>query len=78
MTFQGNGPLEGGNVSAGGGGGMRIGGKGLSLGGVAIVVVVGLLMGSSRALNAALGPLDYRVPAGLDVPLGAVVALRVS
>ena len=25
-------------------------------------------------LNAALGPLDYRVPAGLDVPLGAVVA----
>ncbi|WP_152359267.1 neutral zinc metallopeptidase [Pseudomonas aeruginosa] len=34
-----------GEGGAGGGGGMRIGGKGLSLGGVAIVVVVGLLMG---------------------------------
>ncbi|KXP01559.1 neutral zinc metallopeptidase [Tsukamurella pseudospumae] len=47
MTFQGNGPLEGGNVGAGGGGGgmgrgMMIGGGGL---GAVVVVVLGLIFG---------------------------------
>jgi len=42
MTFQGNGPLEGGNVSAGGGGGM---GRGMMIGGGSIgTVVIGLLI----------------------------------
>jgi len=44
----------------GGGGGMRIGGRGLSLGGVAIVVVVGLLMGQDpmQILGSLLGQMD--------------------
>ncbi|KRV65707.1 neutral zinc metallopeptidase [Pseudomonas citronellolis] len=43
-----------------GGGGMRIGGRGLSLGGVAIVVVVGLLMGQDpmQILGSLLGQMD--------------------
>lgn len=43
-----------------GGGGMRIGGRGLSLGGVAIVVVVGLLMGQDpmQILGNLLGQMD--------------------
>ncbi|KAF1054287.1 MAG: hypothetical protein GAK43_00953 [Stenotrophomonas maltophilia] len=46
--------------SAGGGGGPRLGGKGLSLGGVAIVVVVGLLMGQDpiQILGSLLGQVD--------------------
>ncbi|GBL53670.1 hypothetical protein SAMN05216577_10347 [Pseudomonas citronellolis] len=42
------------------GGGMRIGGRGLSLGGVAIVVVVGLLMGQDpmQILGSLLGQMD--------------------
>lgn len=43
-----------------GGGGMRIGGRGLSLGGVAIVVVVGLLVGQDpmQILGSLLGQMD--------------------
>ncbi|SDH67098.1 KPN_02809 family neutral zinc metallopeptidase [Pseudomonas panipatensis] len=45
---------------AGGGGGLRIGGRGLSLGGVAVVVVVGLLMGQDpmQILGSLLGQMD--------------------
>ncbi|PRW02799.1 neutral zinc metallopeptidase family protein [Pseudomonas aeruginosa] len=44
---------------------MRIGGKGLSLGGVAIVVVVGLLMGQDpmQILGSLLGQMDSPAPA---------------
>ncbi|WP_243296136.1 neutral zinc metallopeptidase, partial [Pseudomonas aeruginosa] len=51
--------------AGGGGGGMRIGGKGLSLGGVAIVVVVGLLMGQDpmQILGSLLGQMDSPAPA---------------
>ncbi|MBV6279061.1 neutral zinc metallopeptidase [Pseudomonas aeruginosa] len=54
-----------GEGGAGGGGGMRIGGKGLSLGGVAIVVVVGLLMGQDpmQILGSLLGQMDSPAPA---------------
>ena len=48
MTFQGSGPLEGGNVSAGGsGGGVGFGGGRMALGGGAgiIVAIVALLFG---------------------------------
>ncbi|WP_205589137.1 neutral zinc metallopeptidase, partial [Pseudomonas aeruginosa] len=53
-----------GEGGAGGGGGMRIGGKGLSLGGVAIVVVVGLLMGQDpmQILGSLLGQMDSPAP----------------
>lgn len=53
MTFQGNGPLEGGNVSAGGGGGM---GRGMVIGGGSIgTVVIGLIL---AALTGNLGFLN--------------------
>lgn len=53
MTFQGNGPLEGGNVSAGGGGGM---GRGMIIGGGSIgTVVIGLIL---AALTGNLGFLN--------------------
>ncbi|OWP47602.1 neutral zinc metallopeptidase, partial [Pseudomonas nitroreducens] len=49
---------NGGGMS--GGGGMRIGGRGLSLGGVAIVVVIGLLSGQDpmTILGSLLGQMD--------------------
>ncbi|MWV11842.1 neutral zinc metallopeptidase [Pseudomonas sp. R-28-1W-6] len=60
----------------GGGGGMRFGGKGLGLGGIAIVVVVGLLMGQDpltilgNVLNQAVQPgaplPEQRAPAAND------------
>ncbi|MBD9517700.1 MULTISPECIES: neutral zinc metallopeptidase [unclassified Pseudomonas] len=51
---------DSGGGGMGGGGGMRIGGRGLSLGGVAIVVVIGLLSGQDpmTILGSLLGQMD--------------------
>lgn len=62
MTFQGNGPLEGGNVSAGGGGGGGLG-RGMVIGGGGIgTVVIGLI------LAALTGNLGFLSPGGGEQP----------
>ncbi len=61
MTFQGNGPLEGGNVGAGGSGGggmgrgMMIGGGGI---GAVVVVVLGLIFGVDLTGGGSSSPQD--------------------
>lgn len=65
MTFQGNGPLEGGNVSAGGGGGGM--GRGMVIGGGSIgTVVIGLLIYFLTGSTGGMTPAPQQAGPGLS------------